>query len=68
MSVTSPANPPAAAQDTSVRPFQFTAPDPDLEEMRRRITGMRWPEKETVTDDSQGVPLATLRELATRCR
>jgi pimeloyl-ACP methyl ester carboxylesterase len=64
MSATSPATPPAAAQDTSVRPFQFTASDQDLEELRRRITGMRWPEKETVTDDSQGVPLATLQELA----
>ena len=36
----------------------------DLVDLRRRIAATRWPERETVTDDSQGVPLATMQELA----
>jgi len=36
----------------------------EIEEMRRRISATRWPERETVDDDSQGVPLATMQELA----
>ena len=53
-----------ADEDTSIRPFRFHASDEALAEMRRRILAMRWPEKETVGDSSQGVPLATMRELA----
>src|SRR5688500_16525976 len=54
----------AGAEDTKIRPFSFRASDEELAELRRRIAETRWPEKETVTDHSQGVPLATMRELA----
>jgi pimeloyl-ACP methyl ester carboxylesterase len=48
----------------SIRPFRFHAPDEALVDLRRRIAATRWPSGETVTDDSQGVQLATMRELA----
>jgi pimeloyl-ACP methyl ester carboxylesterase len=56
--------PPAVAKDAAIRPFRVTVPEKDLAELRRRIGATRWPEKETVTDESQGVPLAMTRELA----
>jgi Epoxide hydrolase N terminus len=49
---------------TAIRPFQVNVPEAELTELRRRINAARWPERETVTDDSQGVPLAMLQELA----
>jgi pimeloyl-ACP methyl ester carboxylesterase len=52
------------AGETAVRPFRIDIPDEALDDLRRRIAAMRWPEKETVCDESQGVPLATLRKLA----
>ncbi|MGE5763196.1 MAG: epoxide hydrolase family protein, partial [Mycobacterium leprae] len=39
-------------------------PEAELTELRRRVNATRWPERETVTDDSQGVPLAMMQELA----
>jgi hypothetical protein len=54
----------SAADDKSIRPFQFHAPDEALADLRRRIAATKWPERETVTDASQGVQLATMRELA----
>jgi hypothetical protein len=54
----------AAAVDTSIQPFQYHASDADLADLKRRILATRWPEKETVSDSSQGVPLATMQELA----
>jgi len=48
----------------SVRPFEFDFADEELGDLRRRIEATRWPEKETVTDDSQGVQLATMEKLA----
>ncbi|MGY1634180.1 epoxide hydrolase family protein, partial [Geodermatophilus sp. SYSU D01186] len=56
----------AVAQETSraVRPFRVDVPDEALTEMRRRIAATVWPERETVPDTSQGVPLATMQELA----
>src|SRR5215469_1626235 len=48
----------------AIRPFSFTASDEDLADLRRRVAAMHWPEKETVTDDSQGVQLATTQALA----
>jgi pimeloyl-ACP methyl ester carboxylesterase len=48
----------------AIRPFTFHAPQADLDELRRRIAATRLPEKETVTDHSQGVPLATIQKLA----
>jgi pimeloyl-ACP methyl ester carboxylesterase len=52
------------AQDNSIRPFQIGFPEGELTELRRRVNATRWPERETVTDDSQGVPLAMMQELA----
>ena len=49
---------------TAIRPFLVSTPDTELTELRRRITATRFPEKETVTDFSQGVPLATTQKLA----
>jgi len=54
----------AATAGDAVRPFNIDVPDAELSELRRRITATRWPERETVTDDSQGVPLAMMQELA----
>jgi pimeloyl-ACP methyl ester carboxylesterase len=54
----------AAAGDTTIRPFRVDIPDEALEDLRRRIAATNWPEKETVSDHSQGVPLAMLRKLA----
>ncbi|MFL6829010.1 MAG: epoxide hydrolase family protein, partial [Sphingomicrobium sp.] len=50
--------------DTAVRPFHFRATDEDLAELKRRIAATRWPGRETVDDDTQGVRLATIRKLA----
>jgi hypothetical protein len=49
---------------TAIRPFQVSVPQTELTELRRRINATRFPEKETVDDFSQGVPLATVRKLA----
>ena len=50
---------------TAVRPFpQLNVPEAELTDLRRRINATRWPENETVTDDSQGVRLAMMQELA----
>ena len=49
---------------TAIRPFQVNTPEAELTELRRRIVATRFPEKETVTDFSQGVPLATVQKLA----
>jgi len=49
---------------TDIRPFHVEIPDEALEDLRRRIAATNWPEKETVTDHSQGVPLAMVQELA----
>jgi Epoxide hydrolase N terminus len=43
------------AEDSTIRPFKVGFPDTELTDLRRRITATRWPERETVTDDSQGV-------------
>jgi pimeloyl-ACP methyl ester carboxylesterase len=53
-----------AAQDSSIRPFTYHAPQAELDDLRRRILAARLPEKETVSDFSQGVPLATVQKLA----
>ncbi|NEN05899.1 epoxide hydrolase [Diaminobutyricibacter tongyongensis] len=50
--------------DTSIRPFSVEIPQADIDELRRRVQATRWPERETVSDQSQGVPLATMQELA----
>ena len=52
------------SSETEIRPFRVDVPEAELTELRRRINATRWPERETVTDDSQGVPLAMMQELA----
>ncbi|WP_200216332.1 epoxide hydrolase family protein [Micromonospora coerulea] len=47
-----------------VRPFNIEVPEADLEDLRARIRATRWPNKETVDDDSQGVPLSLMQDLA----
>jgi pimeloyl-ACP methyl ester carboxylesterase len=49
---------------SEVRPFSFNVLESDLIELRRRINATKWPEQETVADASQGVQLATMRQLA----
>ncbi len=64
---------PTNAQGTSVanskstgtiRPFQVHVPNADLKDLQKRIMATRWPDKETVADQSQGAQLAKLKELA----
>src|SRR3982751_1192649 len=50
--------------DTSIRPFHYHATDAELADLKRRIKATRWPEKETVNDNTQGVQLATTQKLA----
>jgi pimeloyl-ACP methyl ester carboxylesterase len=50
--------------DASIRPFHVDVPQEEFDDLRRRLQTVRWPEKETVTDQTQGVPLATMQELA----
>jgi pimeloyl-ACP methyl ester carboxylesterase len=59
-----PRNVSAATGDTTIRPFRINVPEEVLVDLRRRVAATRWPDQETVTDDSQGVPLATMQELA----
>jgi pimeloyl-ACP methyl ester carboxylesterase len=62
-----PRRAPAARTTTeneSIRPFRFSASDEELADLRRRILATRLPEKETVDDHTQGVPLATVQKLA----
>ena len=56
----------SAAQQRSdeIRPFQVNVPEEELTDLRRRINATKWPERETVTDSSQGVQLATMQKLA----
>src|SRR5829696_10216376 len=48
----------------AVRPFRIDVPEEDLVDLRQRIAATRWPERETVADQSQGVQLSTIQELA----
>ena len=52
------------SSEAEVRPFRVDFPDEEVAELRRRVKATRWPERETVTDDSQGVRLAMMQELA----
>ena len=52
------------ASETEIRPFRVDMPDEAIADLRRRIAATRWPSKELVDDRSQGVQLATSRELA----
>ena len=48
----------------AIRPFGVEFPDQAVDDLRRRVAATRWPEQETVADDSQGVPLAIMQGLA----
>jgi pimeloyl-ACP methyl ester carboxylesterase len=52
------------AADSIIHPFKISFPEAELTELRRRVETTRWPERETVTDDSQGMPLAMVQDLA----
>jgi pimeloyl-ACP methyl ester carboxylesterase len=52
------------ADKDAIRPFQANFPEAELTELRRRINATKWPERETVTDATQGVQLATTQALA----
>lgn len=58
-----PVDPAPAATSDAVRPFRIDVPEEDLADLRRRVLATRWPDRETVADQSQGVQLAKLREL-----
>ena len=56
--------PRAATEDASIKPFRVRVSDEALADLRQRIEATRFPEKETVADQSQGVQLATVQKLA----
>lgn len=53
----------AAVDGNAIRPFRASVPDAAIADLRQRLAMARWPDRETVTDQSQGVPLAKLQEL-----
>src|SRR5689334_12959900 len=58
-----PLHPAKAATSEAIRPFRVNVPEEDLLDLRRRLAATRWPDREIVTDQSQGVPLRTVQEL-----
>ena len=52
------------SSEPAVRPFHVNVPETELTELRRRINATKFPERETVTDATQGVQLATMQALA----
>jgi pimeloyl-ACP methyl ester carboxylesterase len=54
----------SAITSGAIRPFHIEVPKEQLIDLRRRIAATRWPERETASDESQGVPLATMQDLA----
>src|SRR5271154_5149787 len=54
----------AAPANENIRPFQINIPNEQLVDLRQRIAATRWPEQETVADDSQGLPLSAMQEIA----
>src|SRR5688500_5683138 len=53
-----------ATDATAIRPFRVDIPQEAIDDLRRRIAATRWPSGEVVGDRSQGVQLATMKELA----
>src|SRR6266700_6154552 len=53
-----------AVEAAAIRPFQVDVPEEQLTDLRRRVNAAKWPERETVTDATQGVQLATMQALA----
>jgi len=64
MTISSQESGASAGTDTAVRAFNVDVPQQQIDDLRRRISATRWPERETVTDDSQGVRLALMQDLA----
>jgi len=62
-SATQPRSEPANDKN-AIRPFHVNVPETELTDLRRRINATKWPDRETVTDESQGVQLATMQALA----
>jgi pimeloyl-ACP methyl ester carboxylesterase len=58
-----PAPPATQQSDTAIRPFKAHVPQADIDDLKRRIAMTRWPDKETVSDRSQGFQLADLQQL-----
>jgi pimeloyl-ACP methyl ester carboxylesterase len=54
----------AAGGDASIRPFTVSFPQEEIAELRRRVAATRWPDRETVKDDTQGVQFDTTQKLA----
>ncbi|MFZ0039475.1 MAG: epoxide hydrolase family protein [Candidatus Acidiferrales bacterium] len=57
-------NRPADSGDIAIRPFHISVPEQEIVELRRRVAATRWPERELVSDATQGVQLATTQKLA----
>ena len=57
-----PAHPAPAATSDAIRPFRVNVPEQDLADLRRRVRATRWPDPETVSDQSQGIQLANWRK------
>src|SRR5918993_1050882 len=53
-----------SVDNAPIRPFRVSVPEGELTDLRRRINATRFPERETVNDMSQGVPLVTVQKLA----
>jgi pimeloyl-ACP methyl ester carboxylesterase len=53
-----------SSDKTPIRPFHVNVPEAELTELRGRINATRWPERESVSDQSQGPQLATMQKLA----
>jgi pimeloyl-ACP methyl ester carboxylesterase len=56
-------HPAAGGPSNAIRPFRINIPDEELVDLRRRLATTRWPDKEIVTDQSQGVQLGTMQQL-----
>jgi len=55
---------PRTEETAAIRPFHINVPKADLIDLRRRVAATRWPDRETVSDATQGVQLATMQKLA----
>ena len=58
-----PAEPGAAAEGNTIRPFRVSVPEDEVAELRRRVAATRWPDRETVADRSQGAQLVKIQQL-----
>jgi hypothetical protein len=52
------------SNETEIRSFRVDKPEEAISDLRRRVKATRWPERETVGDDTQGVPLVLIQDLA----